>query len=284
MTTAVITIVTGRHKHLRNQQRGLLAGARRPELYVVVAMDDPEALRVTADGPLADSGCELHLVGVRVEDGLPLAAARNAGATAALAAGADILIFLDVDCVPSPTLVNTYTKAVRAQPIPSLHCGVVRYLGPEIDAGAVDSVDLLGVPHPARPNPAAGCSTDSPDWPLFWSLSFAVSDRTWQQLGGFCERYRGYGAEDTDFGYHAFLAGVNITWLGGADAYHQYHRTQHPPVQHLHDIVDNATVFHRRWGFWPMSGWLTAFSELGLVEYSSELDRWSISAPLCRAD
>ena len=278
MTTAVITIVSGRHDHLRNQQRGLRSGTRLPDHYVVVAMDDPAALQVTVDGPLAGSGCAIHLIRLAADDGLPLAAARNAGATAALAAGADILIFLDVDCVPSPSLVDTYTRAARAEAVPALHCGVVRYLGPEIDAAAIDSVALLGRPHPARPNLAAGWSTDSADWQLFWSLSFAVSNLTWQQLGGFCEDYRGYGAEDTDFGYSAFLAGVNIRWLGGADAFHQYHDTQDPPVQHLRDIVSNATVFHRRWGFWPMLGWLTAFRELGLVEYSEESDRWMITS------
>ena len=97
-----------------------------------------------------------------------------------------------------------------------------------------------------------------------------MSNLTWQQLGGFCEDYTGYGAEDTDFGYHAFLAGVNIRWLGGADAFHQYHPTQHS--------VSNATVFHRRRGFWPMTGWLTAFRDLGLADYDAERDRWTAAA------
>jgi hypothetical protein len=38
--------------------------------------------------------------------GFPPAAARNAGAAAALAAEADVLIFRDVECVPSPPLVD----------------------------------------------------------------------------------------------------------------------------------------------------------------------------------
>ncbi|MGS0684425.1 glycosyltransferase family 2 protein [Nakamurella sp. GG22] len=279
MTTAVITIVSGRHDHLRNQQRGLRSGTVLPEHYVVVAMHDPKALQLTLHGPLAGSGCAIHLVGLPVGQGLPLAAARNAGATAALAAGADILIFLDVDCVPSPSLVESYAEAARSEAAPALHCGVVRYLGPEIDAGDVDSVALAGRPHPARPTLKAGESIDSLDWPLFWSLSFAVSKVTWRRLGGFREDYQGYGAEDTDFGYHAFLAGVNIRWLGGADAFHQYHETQDPPVQHLRDIVTNATIFHARWGFWPMAGWLSAFRELGLVEYDDNRDRWMITPP-----
>ena len=277
-TTAVITIVSGRHDHLRNQQRGLVAGTRLPDHYVVVAMDDPGALDQTAAGPLAGSGCHLHLVAVPVDGSLPLAAARNAGAVAALAAGADTLIFLDVDCVPSPPLVDAYTKAVAVEAVPVLHCGVVRYLGPEVDAGDVESAALGGPPHPARPCLDAGSSADSVDWRLFWSLSFAVSNPTWHQLGGFSEEYTGYGAEDTDFGYHAFLVGVHIRWLGGADAFHQYHPTQDPPVQHLDDIITNATVFHRRWGFWPMNGWLNSFRGLGLATYDAERDRWTAAA------
>jgi len=275
MSTAVITIVSGRHRHLQNQQRGLRSGTRLPDHYVVVAMDDPEALRLTTSGPLSGSACTLHPLSIAVERGLPLAAARNLGAAAALAAGADTLIFLDVDCVPSPTLVQVYSTSVAAESVPSLHCGVVRYLGAEVDAGAVPAAELSGPPHPARPSPDAGFAVSSRDWHLFWSLSFAVSNLTWQQLGGFHEEYVGYGGEDTDLGYLAFRQGVHLHWLGGADAFHQYHQSENPPVGHLDDIIDNATVFHRRWGFWPMQGWLTAFADLGLADYDAADDRWS---------
>jgi hypothetical protein len=36
-------------------------------------------------------------------------------------------------------------------------------------------------------------------------------------------------------------------------------------VEHVHDIVRNATTFHRRWGWWPMIGWLNAFEQRGLI-------------------
>lgn len=278
LSTAVITIVSGRPQHLLNQQRGVRSGTRLPEHYVVVAMDDSAALKSTATGPLAGSPVHLHQVAIPAEGGLPLAAARNAGALAALAAGAEILIFLDVDCVPSPTLVDTYVNSVAAETGRVLHCGVVRYLGPEVDATELDSDALAGPPHPARPAPEPGTSITSADWKLFWSLSFATSARTWQHLGGFCEEYRGYGAEDTDLGYRAHSAGVNLRWVGGADAFHQYHPTERPPIRHLDDIVRNATVFHQRWGFWPMTGWLAEFRKLGLAEYDEQKERWSVAA------
>ena len=276
MTTAVITIVAGRHDHLLAQQRGLLLGTRVPEMYVVVAMGDPLALQLTAAGPIAGSGCVLLMRDVTVDGPLPLAAARNVGAVAALAAGADVLIFLDVDCVPSPPLVAAYDRAVRTEARPALHCGVVQYLDEDVDAMTIHPAELAGRPHVARPQPMPGVSTASDDWQLFWSLSFAVSNLTWQQLDGFCEGYRGYGAEDTDFGYHAHLSGINVRWLGGADAFHQYHESQNPPVPHLADVVRNATIFHRRWGFWPMQGWLQAFCEMGLAKYHPELDQWAV--------
>ena len=46
-------------------------------------------------------------VGIDVPpEGLPLARARNAGAQRALDTGAELLVFLDVDCIPGASLVN----------------------------------------------------------------------------------------------------------------------------------------------------------------------------------
>lgn len=276
MTTAVITIAAGRHQHLWAQQRGLALGDRRPDVYVAVAMGDPQVGPRTLDGPLTGTGALVLPVELAAGGPLPLAAARNAGAAAALAAGADVLIFLDVDCVPAPALVAAYTDAVHHESGPALHCGVVQYLADGVDAAGIHPADLAGRAHPARPQPGPGESLESADWPLFWSLSFAVSARTWAQLGGFCEEYVGYGGEDTDLGYRAFRAGITLRWLGGADAFHQYHESPSPPVAHLADIVRNATVFHRRWGFWPMLGWLQAFADLGLAHYDQDRDRWQV--------
>ena len=99
MRTALITIAHGRHEHLR-RQRGRWPGCDRPRPSpIVVAMDDPEIPALV--GPEVD--CRR---GRRGPTGLPLAAARNAGAEAALAAGAELMIFLDVDCLPSAAMIN----------------------------------------------------------------------------------------------------------------------------------------------------------------------------------
>jgi GT2 family glycosyltransferase len=103
------------------------------------------------------------------------------------------------------------------------------------------------------------------DLRLFWSLSFAVTCADWGRIGGFDEGYLGYGGEDTDFGQRLGAAGGRMLWIGGAQAYHQHHATSSPPVDHLKEIVDNANLFARRWGWWPMEGWLADFEKAGLA-------------------
>jgi GT2 family glycosyltransferase len=262
MRAAVITLVAGRHSHLALQRRGLLAGTVPADQHIVVAMGDPGAAAVLDRGSPRPEVIELPCAG----GPLPLARARNAGARRALAAGADLLIFLDVDCVPGPGLVQRYLQVAASEPAPTVLCGPVAYLPPPpADGYQLPALAGLGRPHPARPVPPETGSLPGGDHTLFWSLSFAVRAQLWRELGGFCEDYTGYGGEDTDFGQLAASRGTGLTWVGGAWAYHQYHPTADPPVQHLHDILRNAAVFRRRWGWWPMSGWLREFERRGLI-------------------
>lgn len=135
----------------------------------------------------------------------------------------------------------------------------------------------LRSPHPARPAPEPGEEVEAENLALFWSLSFALTLADYRRIGGFCEDYDGYGGEDTDFAMSIGAAGGRLTWLGGADAYHQHHPTFNPPVQHLHDIVRNANLFAERWGHHPMEGWLAGFAERGLAHLDSASGRWVVS-------
>ena len=228
--------------------------------HVVVAMDDPEIDEVVGrEGPTT----VVHVEGD--PRGLPLARARNTAVAAALHGGAALVVLLDVDCVPGPELVGAYRRASRLAP-DVLLAGPVTYL-PEGVAVPEDPRDLAALrdPHPARPDPAPGELARDGDHDLFWSLSCAVTASTWRRLGGFHEGYVGYGAEDTDLGRVARSREVDLVWVGGADAFHQYHPVTHPPVAHLEDIVRNAGTFRGRWGDWPMPGWLDEFERRGLV-------------------
>lgn len=265
MHVGLITVVHGRHGHLRRQQAGLADVLDPPATRVVVALDDP------AVAPLVPG--DALVVTVRSDGtGLPIAHARNVGARAAVDRGAELLVFLDVDCIPGPALFRRYRDAVTDD---RLLCGPVAYLPPPPAGGyRADALAASADPHPARPAPADRTCVDSDEHDLFWSLSFAVTVPVWTRLGGFHEGYRGYGGEDTDFGRTAAAAGVGLRWVGGATAFHQHHPVSDPPVEHLDDILRNGALFRRRWGRWPMKGWLEAFEAAGLVRHDPAADRW----------
>jgi hypothetical protein len=148
----------------------------------------------------------------------------------------------------------------------SLLCAEIRYL----DEAAVQDdwqEDILmrnSVTHPVRCFPTTGLRLESNPG-LFWSLAFAIKASLFKKLGGFDERFKGYGAEDTDFGFRAHATGVELLFLGGVGAFHQYHDGYDPPLQHFDDIIRNARLFHQIWGVWPMRGWLEAFERLKLI-------------------
>jgi N-acetylglucosaminyl-diphospho-decaprenol L-rhamnosyltransferase len=271
-TVAVVTIAHGRRHHLAGQHRSVALGSRRPDLYTVVAMGDPQI------EPCAVHELERDVLHVDVpEAGLPLAAARNRGVEHVVARGADVVILLDVDCLAGFYLVAAYAEAVRSAP-DRLWSGPVTYLPQGVGVDHPAELVALDRPHPARPAPRPGEVVESSRPELFWSLSFALSPSTWDAVGGFDETYVGYGGEDTDLARRAVGAGVGLWWLGSARAYHQHHPVSSPPVEHLDAILRNGRLFHQRWGEWPMLGWLTAFEERGLVERRD--DDWVRVPPL----
>jgi hypothetical protein len=276
--SAVITIASGRHRHLRAQRVSLRAGTVRPDLHVVVALEDPGIAVLLAEQEQPPLSMPTICISVPGDpDGLPLAAARNAGATCAIAAGADLLVFLDVDCLVAPDLIERYANAAGRRP-DALLCGPVTYLPPEPSAGWLPAeLDAHRAPHQARPDPPVGDLVEA-DPALFWSLSFAVTSDTWRQVGGFDPGYIGYGAEDTDFARTAAEQNVPMLWVGGADAFHQHHPTSTPPLQHVDAVLRNGARYAQRWGSWPMTGWLAEFERLGLA--CRDDTAWRRNAPL----
>ncbi len=265
----IVTIAHGRGDHLRAQHRSLARGQQRPDRYVVVAMDDAD-LAATTDGGLRR---EVVHVG-RSVDGLPLAMARNRG-VAELVDDVEVLVLLDVDCLAGGALVSGYAGVVVEEP-DTLWSGPVTYLPPSDGDYDLARLSAMDNPHRARPAPRPGAVERDGTHELFWSLSFALTPALWQRIGGFDEAYVGYGAEDTDFGRRAEAAGIELAWVGDARAYHQHHPVSSPPVEHLDDILRNGRLFRRRWGQWPMRGWLEAMEQQGLVHATG--DGWETSA------
>jgi hypothetical protein len=254
----VITLVHGRDTHLANLIRGLESSSVMPQALWVVYMNQ-------APAELTSRCFAIHTMRVDAPDGLPLARARNCVSVIDPAA---LWVFLDVDCIPAHDLLAHYREGLQAQP-DALHLGQVRYLPEGANGPGWDEAALYarGVEHPlAKYRDGPGSAVP---YHLFWSLNFACAGSTFARIGGFDEDYQGYGGEDTDFAFRARRESVALL-DNPAMAFHQYHPTYDPPLNHFADIVANAQRFHSRWGVWPMEGWLRGFCEQGFLHWSED--------------
>jgi len=275
VTTGVVVIAAGRHEHVRRTISALAAQWVSPARTVLVDLG--------SSPPLADLvGDDVDVVELRgdTSGGLPLAAARNLGAARA---GTGCVVFLDADCIASPDLVARYEQVLADHP-DQLACGPVRYLRRGWTTGLGERVNVEGLvagsdAPTARPAPAAGSVVVDGRHELFWSLSFGVSAATWDVLGGFDTGYVGYGAEDTDLAYRARSLGRSVAWFGGGTAFHQWHPPSRLDPARTGELVRNARRFRRRWGRWPMEGWLHELAAAGLVEFDAAADRLVLVGP-----
>lgn len=260
MQTSVLTLVRGRRDHLTQLMNGLSRQESKPSEFIIAWMQ-PEPLE-----DLPDPGCPVRHVLV-AGDALPLAKARN---RAAEAAEGELLIFLDVDCIPSPGLVSAYQAAAASRN--GLFLGEVLYLPAGASRGPLDfaELDRVGVTHPSKPAvPPTGVRAE-PDVGQLWGLSFALHRQDYASVGGMSEDFEGYGGEETDFATRLGKAGLPFFWTAGARSYHQHHPVSVPPLQHFDAILRNATLFHRRHGRWCMDYWLGQFAAAGLIAWSSD--------------
>ncbi|CAM3804836.1 glycosyltransferase family 2 protein [Mucilaginibacter galii] len=251
---SVITIVKDRKEALDNTLAGLMFNSVLPAEVIIVHMN--ENLYELKAMPFP-----IHAVKLNSPVSMPLAAARNYGVRHAKY---EKIVFLDVDCIPSPTLLDDYDVNWD---MGALLSGHVRYLSKHAVTQPLTpaNLDQHSMPDPIRGN------LSSISYELFWSLNFACSKSVFNKIGGFDENFEGYGGEDTDFAFAARNKGIKITSVN-ATAYHQYHASYAPPINHLVDIVDNAQRFYGKWQCWPMEGWLVRFRDLGLIQW----DRISI--------
>jgi GT2 family glycosyltransferase len=254
-SVSVATLARGRSEHLWNVVLGLTKQTLPPvELIIAVMQDTPYDL---PDAPFPIK--QVAIPGTN----LPLATARN---TAAKVAHGNLLVFVDIDCIPAPSFIADYTAGLAA--LDGLLMGEVLYLpgGLAVPGWSYDSFAAAAVKHSDRRGPPASGVEQCNDYRCFWSLNFGMRRATFLATGGFDERYVGYGGEDTDFGKSLTNQGIAIGWLKGALAYHQYHPHHMPPVHHLESVVRNAQLFEEKWGYRTMGHWLHAFKLMGLID------------------
>ncbi len=211
--------------------------------FEVVIADDG-----SPEPPVVPDGLGLRCTVVRqADEGFRAAAARNLGA--ANAAGG-VLLFLDGDTLPSAGYVAAMTGRLRAidDGQGALVVGRRRHadLGDARDAARL--AFLRGSPSDAEaesaPTSGAIRLLDDPQWlldgyrrtdnlrsatdedfRLVISAVLGVDRRLWDATGGFDGDFVGYGGEDWDFGWRAWLAGgqfahepTAVAWHDGPDA------------------------------------------------------------------
>lgn len=201
-----VTVVVTHYEQPRQLAR-VLAALRSQTfgpLDVVVADDG------SAQPPVVPAGVRL----VRQEDlGFRAAAARNLGAADSTS---DVLLFLDADTVPEPGYVAALVRRAAA-------CPDVLAVGRRRHADL--SGDGRELPEPAWLRDGLAASRDLLDadgrsFRFVLSAVLALRRELWEDLGGFDERYVGYGGEDWDLAYRAWNNGAVLVHEPDAVAWH----------------------------------------------------------------
>lgn len=257
---SVCTIYANRQQHLQNLVLSLKRSQLTPEQLVVICMNDR-----LPDLPV--TFFPIDTATINTTDGrLPLAAARN---KAAELATAEKLIFLDVDCIGDRHLIENFNYHLDCED--ALYSGSVRYLNHHWQPNnwTEETLDGQSALHQLQGSAVTGTQKVAHPYEMFWSLCFGIRKQTFTSLGGFDPSYTGYGGEDTDFSFQARSQDIPLYKIG-ALAYHQFHPSYAPPLNHLAEIVDNARIFADKWQIVPMAKWLRQFADMGYLTWQGD--------------
>ncbi|MFB9732003.1 glycosyltransferase [Ornithinimicrobium kibberense] len=207
-------------------QEGVAGG-----LEVVVADDgspEPPTVRGTRADAETGGGGTVVTAGrwpVRVvrqgRDGFRAGAARNLGARHA---AGRVVVFVDGDTVPATGTVAALQKACRTTGS-TLAVGHRRHATLTRADGSVTWPPQDELPEPewlAQGFAATADLAEADDGGFRWIISavMAVDRALWDVLGGFDERLKGYGGEDWELAWRAWLAGADLAHVPEAVAWH----------------------------------------------------------------
>lgn len=181
-----------------------LAGQTHQPLEVVVA-DDGSAVP-----PVVPAGVRLVS---QPNLGFRAAAARNLGAAGSTS---DVLVFLDADTVPEPGFVAALVHRAAACP-DVLAVGRRRHADLSGDGSELPEPGWLQQGYAATRDLL---DADGRSFRYVISAVLACRRSLFEDLGGFDERYVGYGGEDWDLAYRAWNAGAVLVHERAAVAWH----------------------------------------------------------------
>ena len=256
---SLCTIYAKRKTHLQNLVKSLIDSSKYPDRLIVVCMNDRLPELPATPFPIDTATIETD------RNYLPLAAARN---KAAAMATTEKLIFLDVDCICDRHLIEIFDYHLERED--ELYSGSVRYLYSDWQQNSTVDLDEQSAPNKLQGTAVTGKNKVVHPYEMFWSLCFGIRKKTFDKIGGFDSDYLGYGAEDTDFAFRARSQKIPLFKIS-ALAYHQFHPSYDPPLNHLEEIVSNARVFYQKWNTLPMRKWLDKFADLGYLTLKGDL-------------
>jgi GT2 family glycosyltransferase len=242
LSVAVVIPVYNRVELLRRTLAGLAAQRNYPgELMSVVVADDG------SDDPIEpaveEARAYLNVGYVRQErDGYGAGRARTLGA---FNADADIVLFIDADCLPDPELIAGHMAwHHRADNL------VVVGSRQNVDSSNIDPADLVSgavdVRRLVKGDRAAPDAFAPEDWrrtfyrrtadlrhgnESFRSLltgNCSVNRHAFLSVGGFRPEFARWGGEDTELGWRLFSAGFFFVPVNQAAIYHQGQEESHP--------------------------------------------------------
>ncbi len=226
MRAAVVIPVYNRMDVVARTLGALTAQTYPPELLTVVVADDGSDDDIA--GVVERWDPPFTKVYVRQEhDGFGAGRARNLGARSV---DSDVIIFLDSDAIVGPEFVAKHVRWHQQSPKAVVIGGRVHLsaTGLEPDELAAAAVDLDARDFEDRGDFRSVLSrrtsklqaTDEP-YRAFVSINVSVGASQFQATGGFEERFRWWGSEDSELGWRLWQAGATFIDDPEARVYHQ---------------------------------------------------------------
>lgn len=273
--TAFITTVRRQHDELLDQVSGFSLGAEVPDVHVVVGLAD----RAVSQGrlPITSDRWETRVSGLpTVKRELPTAQALHLGVEAATEAGAELLVLLDVTCIPGPTFLEQVLTHLRDNPQdgPTLWTPAVRRLreAPPYGYEFARLDEWVVAPEHHPPVPLARKLGELPiDPDRFSSPALVISTDDLAAVGGLCPEYVGGLGHDSDLAAAVVAAGGEVRLVPGATAYRRHLETEEPDALHLSAATRNAHLYRDRWGRWPGAPWFTDLVDAGMISPEVQL-------------
>ncbi len=288
---SIVIPAYNRKYHLKNTLQALnyQEGVEREDFEVIVVDDgSTDNTRDYLEG--INKNFDLKYIYLKKGDVPCYSRARNTGWKNALA---EIIIFLDSDMIIKRNYVKETLKCfgmdtdivlISTRLLLPEGVGV---LEGEIADGSIferysydkEKKDLFEIRHVTFNQMSYNMSMDWTTWLFVFSCSIACTKKSLAVMDGFDENFSGWGMEDIDFGYRAYLHCLKVVYDHRLEGLHQYHKESD-----RHNYKSNVQYFLNRHPELKTS--LPAYMLEDMLHYSETPEKEMVIKALepCKAD